>query len=224
MGFSGFQAPPTEAIRSKVYYHGTKRRAAAEAILKGGLKPGAVKQGRGALDPVAGKVYVTASLHYAMIYALGGVFMEHHYPEEHMDGEPDGFLFVVPGAQLVDVQPDEDSIGYMIRVAAKPLETWEKYYSHTPRVQWLLERARRVLSVTLLDQVMDGLASADARAGKQLVKKLSDAEKLALIEAGAHVAHEGILTPSECWKIAKEDSWQLKDDGSNFFSIAERIR
>ena len=65
-----FEAPAND-LRNITFYHGTKLTVAANSILKNGLQPGAMKQERGHLAPVAGKVYLTPTLSYAIIYALG---------------------------------------------------------------------------------------------------------------------------------------------------------
>ena len=87
-----------------------------------------------------------------------------------------GFLTVVNGHQLADLQPDEDSIGEMIA---------DKKFS------WLNSLADYYLAASTVKKVMDGEYQYFAKAGKVLVKRLSDKDKLALIDAGAHIAHGG---------------------------------
>jgi hypothetical protein len=78
--------------------------------------------------------------------------------------------------------------------------------------------------VSLLDAVMDGEYEAWATAGKLLLPFLTDDQKLELIDMGCHIAHGGALIPDEIWKFNKRLSQELKHDGSNFFTLAERIK
>lgn len=202
-------AKPTDEMHSMDFYHGTSNRAAALGIAKEGIKPGAVKQGKGSLAPVAGKAYVTPHIHYAQIYALGGDIAggkpEHKINHET---EPHGYVFKVPGHHLKDVQPDEDSIGQAVHDKTHP---------------WLNHMARQHLTDGQHRKVMDGEYSEWARSGKKLAKKMDDHQKLDLIKHGAHVAHEGTLHPTEVYRIHKDKIPLLKDDGSNFFDHAEKI-
>jgi len=56
--------------KSKIYYHGTSSEN-GEKILKEGIKsPEIIHRAR--LTPIKGKQYITTSLRYAIIYAIGG--------------------------------------------------------------------------------------------------------------------------------------------------------
>ena len=66
--------------------------------------------------------------------------------------------------------------------------------------------------------------SAWAAGGKRALKTMPDWMKLRLIEWGAHVANTGPVIPTEAWKIDKTRSMELEPDGSNFRSIAERVK
>jgi hypothetical protein len=120
-----------------------------------------------------------------------------------------GFLTVIYGNQMTDVQPDEDSVGEMI---------------HDKKFYWLNDLATKYLSPSAIQKIMGGEYAYWARAGKTLMKRLSDAQKHELIDAGAHVAHGGALQPDEIWKFDKKRCQELEKDGSNFFDIAVRIK
>ena len=103
-------AAPSANILAKTYYHGTHDHAAAENILTNGIQPPDLSLRKGLLKPVVGKVYCTDKLGYAQIYAIGGDIAGsdvdiRRYINKH------GYIFVIPGSGLKDVQPDEDSIG-----------------------------------------------------------------------------------------------------------------
>ena len=100
---------------SNVYYHGTDSEQAAINIMQNGIQPRNVVEpdyrGRSWMAPPKGRVYITPSLAYAAIYALGANAFGSSFPNVLKNGEY-GYIFEVSGAQLAgDVQPDEDSIG-----------------------------------------------------------------------------------------------------------------
>ena len=214
-------AAPTASIMKKVYYHGTAFEKAGLAILKRGIEPGDLATpekytGMKNLVPVSGKVYITPSLHYAQIYAIGGDFAGEEEPIE-LNGQEFGYLFSINGSDLVDVQPDEDSVGEMVM---KEL--------NIPGKNPVISRVADIVSTTLsardLKKLKYGEYGMYAHAGKKVMSKLSDSEKIELIAAGAHIAHHGKLIPSGAWKIDLIHIENLKRDGSNFFDYAEKIK
>lgn len=215
------QENPAELLSAEEFFHGTPRKAAAKGIVLEGLRPGQHEE-LTALTPIKDAVYVTKSLTYAAIYALGGAYVGYRVPARFLEEYGNyGYVFVIPGEQVRLVDPDEDSIGEMV-------------YNREP--VWLRRRAEEVLSdyetmfpedydddsgYQLLDLVDDGLYGAWAEAGRVLVAYLSEEEILDLIDAGAHVAHYGALYPSEAWRIDRRRSEELEEDASNFFEVAE---
>jgi len=274
-------APAVDLDPRKVYYHGTPSEKAGKSILRSGIEPPDLSTRKGPLRPVGGKVYLTDKLSYGVIYALGGAVAGHEYPERHWQGSEWGYLFVVPGKALKEVQPDEDSVGEMISNSTGP--GWlddlaeeiltkkhpaepepialsysfdfdsdlndkakEQFFSdtgidpstfdyHDDRItlegwfwdegssyneDWFWEYEQG----NLYDLVMDGDYAAWAEAGKILLGEMDSEQELELISLGAHIAHEGKITPTECWKIHKSKAPLLKKNGSNFFQVAERCR
>jgi hypothetical protein len=63
-----------------------------------------------------------------------------------------------------------------------------------------------------------------AVAGKKLNKFLSDYWKQEIIKCGISVSQLGKIEFKEAWKFDKNLNPKLKLDGSNFFSLAERIK
>jgi hypothetical protein len=239
------EALPTQAMRDSRYYHGTTSTAAALAIMQQGLK-GQESQGRGKMAPVVGRVYLTPHIDYAIIYALGGDYKSSMLEAKDYS-DPYGYVFVVKGADLVDVQPDEDSVGEWLSDNSKPIKIQARnYQTGAPLLDKegnpvmrtsgyecgfpmgspdaiLWHNVRVGFTDKQFDAAMNGEYDAWASGGKRALKKLSDESKIALINHGAHVAHGGAIHPSECWRILKADMKKLKRDGSNFFTIAERF-
>lgn len=200
-------AAPLQKHTGGVFYHGTRNEEAAKGIQSKGLLPDQVVS-KGFLKPVEGKVYITPSIRYALIYALGGdVAGSASYKYRSGDGRF-GYVFVVPGSELKDIQPDEDSIGEMV---------------HYNKIAWLTNLAKSKLTSNILKKVMEGGYMYWSKAGKRLVSLMSDGQKLNLIEAGAHIAHTGALKPSEVWQVDRERTPEFSRDGSNFFEVATRI-
>lgn len=211
-------ATPSTAHKAKIYYHGTSSELAGENILKSSIQPGSVvltkKSVKGpSLEPVKGKVYVTPDLKYAQIYAIGGDIAGTDSPRN----KGFGYLFVIDGSQLSDIQPDEDSVGELI---------WKAFQGD--RKDPILQRYVNILARALTDGQLKKFKDGDyvmwAHAGKKLLKSMPDEDKLAFIDVGAHIANTGEINFKEAWRIDKAKIKDLKKDASNFFEIAEKVK
>jgi hypothetical protein len=224
----------------RLYFHGTSREDWAERIAKHGIRPPSetvVKPTkRGQMMPVVGRVYLTPHLADAQIYALGANYAGAALsPWQWKDDGRFGFLFVILGRALVDVEPDEDSVGeaffhalqddrgpgHAVHYSDDPL--WNAVSRDPQFASALATFASRVLTPKQKHDVKYGHYPAWAAGGKRALKVMPDWMKMRLIEAGAHVSHAGVLMPSEMWRIDKMRSQDLRKDGSNFFEVAERI-
>jgi len=113
----------TESHASTIFFHGTDSESSAQSIIQNGIQPRDVVnpeyRGRGWMAPPKGRVYITPSLGYAAIYALGGdIFGSSSITNFVANKDPHGFIFEVSGKDLAgDVQPDEDYIGRTLWVA-----------------------------------------------------------------------------------------------------------
>jgi hypothetical protein len=214
LGFLDEMAAVPADYYHKTFYHGTCIEASAKSILNSGIEPQKVTTNRGKLTPIRDMVYLTWDLSYAIIYTIGGdiagtksldiidsfIKQEGRY----------GYLFVIEGSQLNDIQPDEDSIGEMI---------------YDQRIYWLNLFAQKNLTPRRYKKVMDGEYGDWAMAGKELIKLMNDTQKIDLIRNGAHIANKGRIIPTECWKFDKTLTPQLNPgQDNNFFALAERIR
>jgi hypothetical protein len=204
-------AMPRDLDLKKTYYHGTDNDKAAQGILKKGISPPDLVTRKGLLRPVEGKVYITTNLEYATIYAIGAniIGSDHIMSGWDKKGNENAYIFVLDGKQLKDIQPDEDSVGEMIS-KKNPL--------------WLYNLANSHLADSTMRKIMDGEYAYWAKAGKVLNKRMSDKQKLELIDLGAHIAHTGALKPNQAWSMPKTDNKMLKKDASNFFKVAKRIK
>lgn len=202
-------APRIEDI-AKTYYHGTSTDQAGNSILKKGINPPDLSIGKkNQLTPVMGKVYITPNLEYALIYALGANAVGSDWPRESRPNEEFMWLFVLDGKQLSDIQPDEDSIGELV---------------YKKSVEWLNRMATLELTTRQHEKVMDGEYAYWASTGKKLLKKMSDSQKLNLLDNGAHIAHTGPLTPHHAYQLPKSENHKLKKNGSNFFTLAKKLK
>lgn len=214
-------AVPRISDHAKKYFHGTSSEKAGKAILASGIEPGDIampekhKSTKGPnLTPVPGKVYITSDFRYAQIYAIGGDMAGSSYKPQ---GSEAGYLFVIDGHDLHDIQPDEDSVGEMAMYAARD----RKYDG---KIEWLVNLVRNNLTSKQWAKLLDGSYTMYAHAGKKVLSLMSDAQKHQLIDLGAHVAHTGKLIPKEAYKIDFTKIKDLKRDGSNFFDHAEKIK
>lgn len=231
---------PSENMRTMAFYHGTKHEDKALSIMQHGLRPGnAGTTARGRMQPVAGRTYLTSSLKYGIIYAIGGDMLgcsEASVPYLIDKAGRHGYLFVVDGQDLADdVQPDEDSVGAAVMHADRALKGDTRGYENDAFAQNIFRSQKdwiarfvyfaktNMTSKQFYDSV-HGEVAAWASGGKRLLKKMPDDFKRALIHKGAHVAYLGPIQPNQCWKFDKTLTPQLHKDGSNFFELAERVR
>ena len=228
-------AMPREVDLAKTYYHGTSKEENAKNILQNGIQPPDLTlKKKHKLTPVKGKVYITPALDYALIYALGANMIGQDMSKDSditVKKEFYGYIFVIDGKQLKDIQPDEDGVGEILYdyIAAKNGETTVAGSGldkeQLLKLEWLDNLAKQVLTPLQYPKVIRYDDYADfAVAGKKLNNSMSERQKLELIDAGAHIAHGGEIGFKECWKIDKRRSQELNRDGSNFFQIAERIK
>ena len=213
------EAAPSDEMRAQTFYHGVDSTDKAKFVMKNGLK-GREIQGRAHMAPVAGRSYLAQDLSYAMMYALGGDVAGHKLPPRP-GKDPYGYIFVLKGDGLEDVQPDEDSVGeYLYKNTKGGQYTGEPHTLGAATWRWIWD------SVTPNQRraILDGEYAAWAQGGKRAVKNMPDTIKMFLIRNGAHVAAAGSLKPVEVWKIAKNKAHLLKRDGSNFFEIAKRVK
>jgi hypothetical protein len=235
-------AAATPAMTSGVYYHGCSVEALSQQVIDQGLRPQdlTTKYGKkGMLRPVEGRVYLAQDIAYALVYAIGGDMAGHdggEWMERQIakDGQY-GYVFVIPGSELGDVQPDEDWVGGFISKHTKT--TWEGPHGRMrPRQEYVSDGVDDVQKRQVYDyicramtdnqrkQAIDGYLANQAAGGKRALKNMPDWMKLKMIEWGAHVASTGNLMPSQAWRIDKRRIKELAKDGSNFFEIAERVK
>lgn len=111
--------PPKEEHTQINWYHGCPSYNFAQQIMKFGYLESNIERStyRGeSEEPRKNKVYITQNLNTALGYGIG----EYHYQDEEDEvfDENDelGFLFVIPGDRLKDVEPDEDMVrDYLIK-------------------------------------------------------------------------------------------------------------
>lgn len=235
-------------------YHGTKTTQRAESIMREGLKAqddAVMKRApRGALTPIQGHVYLTPSIKYACIYALGGnmVGMDTCFNSNaawvvrELKENPYGYVFVVDSDKL-SLIPDEDEIGYAVREAPDILK---HYLAKTPNdsrhldnlafgqalnddpsvARQLMEIANRYLTPNQKKRIwQDYEYDIMAQVGKKLVKVMPRPLLDRLIEMGCHVSTPDAVMPSQCWRFSKQhDNGRLGFQAEHFFEVAERIR
>lgn len=220
------EAAATVTMKDMKFYHGTATHDSAKNIMHNGLKPRNI-QGRSQLAPVAGRVYLTHDIAYAYIYALGGDFAGSDYKMASWKENPFGYVFVVDGKDLGDVQPDEDSVGewfYNHSAPPEPKHFRRKPICNDPSVVGIYNHIKSCATPKQLEKALEGEYSAWAAIGKKAVKTMPDTYKVNLIMGGAHVANGGEVMPTECWLFDKaRQNPAMKKDASNFFQLAKKI-
>jgi hypothetical protein len=227
--------PIPPALQRKRYYHGTSQARKAPLIWKKGILPdiSGIPEGNVA-RPVKGRVYLALNLKEALPYMLGGDMAGSEVPSVWLRPSPYGYLFIVDGKDLQDIQPDEDQVGKAVHDRAFP---WLDDYlqilrAESPEADPEIEdeEGNLVPNVdgyhylsTLLEQVDEGEYTGWIKAGHVLLPLLEDSEKIDIVEKYGNVAHAGKVMPTEMWRFDKNDSPKLKRDGSNFFELAKLV-
>ena len=212
---------------SKVYYHGStgaKSAGSAEDAIQDGFLRGRVVQQRSKLAPIVNRVYLTPSVEYAQIYAIGGVLAGRDIPPSSIERNGRyGYIFVVPETGLNDPWPDEDAVGELVSDGLRKSNTYRDRLGECPR--WLVRLAEYHLTPAQLTRMRSLYAeyADNAAVGKKLVKKMTPEQRAELVNRGWAVASLGPTRFTEAWRIDKTRSRELREDGSNFFEIAERV-
>jgi hypothetical protein len=224
----------TEAI-SDTFYHGCPDEKAAQQILQHGIKPRDVELvGKGQLAPVRGKVYLTSSLRYSVIYALGGDVLGSKVGDQlskhFLSMGQFGYVFQVAKVEVGNLDPDEDSVGETLSIAARPESSqYDDEYARTLKQnpQFLTQVSAFVASKATPRQVQrarNGEYAYASAAGKRALKAMPLWMKQRLLDLGAHAAHEGRVSVEKAWRVDKLKAEQLTKDGSNFFAVAEQVK
>lgn len=216
--------PLPSSFASKKYFHGCSVESSAKKIMTEGLVPGNIvgSRAKGFLEPMAGKVYLTPSLGYAAIYALGagmvGIDLSSDHGRELVNrGGSIGYIFVVNGSDLSDVEPDEDFVGEAIARGLNGNRGVSAADQEVARI------ASRFVHPSRLAKVRDGYVAFQASVGKQVMSKISPDLKIRLIEQGASIAHHGPIMPREAWALPKERFSEISNNGDGFFQIAQMV-
>jgi oligoribonuclease (3'-5' exoribonuclease) len=228
-------APTPSDFASRKFYHGTSDQKRAEGIWKDGILPDLSTTPETNISrPVAGRVYLATNVKESIPYVLGGAMAGSEIPKEWIDKSRYGYLFVVSGASLGDIQPDEDQVGQAVHDRAFP---WVEDYLKVLRAE-IPEEADEEEDEegnlipqddpyryhdNLLAQIDSGEYAAWIKAGHVLLETLTDEEKMDVINRYGNVAHQGKVLPIEMWQFDKKLSEKLKPNGSNFFKLAKRV-
>lgn len=217
MNFKSFyldeMAKPTDEHRG-LWYHGTNKDGYEGIKTEGYLIPrkDVTEKTRKAMSPVHNKVYMTSDVGEAINYAFF-----RSKPEELPDGIKNygtpikfGYLVIIDGKELNDLDPDED-------ILADLIPKYVKEYNNS----WL-----RNLALTKAPKALDkydrhGDYAYGTALGKLLIKYLTDEQKYELIRYGKKIAHTGQVKVKEIWKLSQEKYRQQynKQDYKNFGTL-----
>lgn len=209
-------------MTTQIYYHGTPEESRALLIIKEGIRPDLSKT-KGLARPVGGRIYMGVNLKDAMPYLLGGAMAGHEIPAKWIENSRYGYLFLIRGSDLMDVQPDEDQVGQAIH--DKELPWVDKYFNKLGEESCVEDEDPddEPPYRNLLEQLNAGEYCAWIKAGHILLPYLSQQEKSDIIQKYGNIAHLGTVYPTEVWKFDKTNSPSLKEDCSNFFELAINV-
>jgi hypothetical protein len=174
-------AVPDLSIREKLWFHGTNQENGEKILESGIIIPNqtVTKKSRAYMNPIYNKTYFTADLHEAIRYALF-----------RGDVGQSSYVFAVSGSDLKDVQPDEDIIADLIQTE----DTIKGF-------EWLIGLAKRVNSEKYKKFLRNGDYFISVSLAKDMVKNLTDEQKIMFINKGLKLAHEGEIKFSHAWEL-----------------------
>ncbi len=215
--------------KGMLVYHGCPSPTAGASILDSGILRPRETSGRGLLAPVAKRVYFTPELRTAAIYALGGVFMGAE-PNEHIMREgKEGFVFTaeVDPAKCI---PDEDCVGFVLAESSRLDDPVSPYSDHPTLARALREEPGmaysladtigRAMTANQRHLAEEGYIAYMASGGKRALPKLSERQRVWMIEHGSNLSHLGEVRWQAAWKLDKQLCRNLAHDGSNLLEVA----
>lgn len=224
----------TVTTTNNFLYHGTSTTSAAKNIITHGIVPPEITT-KGHMVPVKGKVYLTKDIEYATIYALGGSYLGSSISKDMIGTKGIyGYVFCVDSNDVVNPEPDEDSVGEFFGAYCKrKFERFNTTYAFCPEnidpeeirnAERVWTNIKNTLTPNQIKKMAEGEYMYYASGGKRALKSMSNADKNWLINVhGAHLANDGLTNPRQCWRIDKRLSRKLHRDASNFFDIAKLV-
>jgi hypothetical protein len=212
--------PPSEEEIGARYFHGTPREEKAEAIIRDGVLVGRDVQGRSFGAPRKDFVYLPRNIEDALPYVLGANYAGTSLPPEIVEREGQyGYLFVVEGKDLKDIEPDEDYVGNLIYDLSR-----KRPEELTTRERQFLSFANSELTPRQMHHIKYGEYLYWAAGGKRLLKRVrQDWMMRFILDNVPVVSNRGPVPPSEAWRMDKNRAPELESDGSNFFDVAEKV-
>lgn len=194
-------AMPSPTHIESFWYHGTSKQNIDKIIQDRALKPSesVTKRSRGMMTPVFDKVYLTAKIDEAIGYAYF-----------RSPANTSVYLVIVDGKELKDIQPDEDVIADLLQTD----DTIKGF-------EWL-NRLARYTDPKLYDKFHRmGDYAYSVSLAKKVVNKLSDEQKVELINKGMKIAHSGVIEISQVWELPPVEKNII--NGDNYQELGKRV-
>jgi hypothetical protein len=207
-------------LSDNLYFHGTSNEANARMIMKEGILPD-ISKTQELARPVDGRIYAAVHLKDAIPYMLGGAMAGHEIPKEWIKESRYSYMFIIKIENLENIQPDEDQVGQAIHDA--DFSWTERYSTYLMDLECIIDEGEDSFYHNLFEQIKAGEYEAWIAAGHALLPRLNNEEKQDIIRKYGNIAHLGSVHPLESWKFDKLKSPLLKEDGSNFFELAEKV-
>ena len=204
-GYLNEMAIPSSAQIDSFWYHGTSKEYIGKIIQDKVLKPSehVTKRSRGLMKPVFDKVYLTSDINEGIDYA---------YFRSPLNTA--AYLVVVEGKALKDIQPDEDVIADLLQTE----DTIEGF-------EWLDRLAKYTDPKLYAKFHRMGDYAYSVSLAKKVVNKLSDEQKIELINKGMKIAHSGAIEISQVWELPPSDKRMNRGyiNGDNYQDLGKRI-
>lgn len=216
-------APPSFTVQRRIYWHGTQGDKKGRSILSHGISPRKASTNRsfhGALASMQGYAYLTPDLELALEHAIGGYGSVKGYI---------GWVFAVNGSDLIDVQPDEDTLAELIKIVLArrmpgPRKVGVDWQSTNPSMGKVLSgftKAGERFQRRLTNFVNDNLSDAEAEsigfdwyscwsdealeAAKRMMPQMPDDIKTRLATMGSNLASSKTIRPIGAWRVDERE-------------------
>jgi hypothetical protein len=198
-------ALPSPTHTNTFWYHGTSKEYINKIIQDKALKPSesVTKRSRGMMTPMFDKVYLAAKIDEAIGYAYF-----------RSSANTPVYLVIVDGNALKDIQPDEDVIADLLQTE----DTIKGF-------EWL-DRLAKYTDPKLYNKFQKmGDYAYSVSLAKKVVNRLSDAQKIELINKGLKIAHSGIIKISQIWELPPVEKRRDENiiNGDNYQELGKRI-
>lgn len=215
-------------------FHGTPSKEAFDDIVKNGIKPSVTEKHKSTskMSPLFNRVYLSKSINYAMIYALGGDLIGTKPSQSELKKLTQeqfryGYIFEIDSKKILnDVMPDEDFVGELFYYKANGLDYIDSangvIITNDKIPGFVVGIAKQYASQSMINKAVAYDDYGDlCRIGKNILKHLTPEMAQSLIKISTNFSICDVVIPEHCYQIDKLRREEYRKDLSNFKDISK---